>query len=352
MKPQSMKLSKAMNLIKNNLKRTLILCLAVFSTNLVIGQNTLEYFGYRQEVIEYGDDLVDILIKSKKGEEDITKPLFFFVQGSTPRPLIFKKDNGDLYPVTYPWVFPPELLDKFHLVTVSKPFIPLIVHRDSLGHNDCYLPDNGHAPKEFIRRDYREYHVKRNIYVLKELLKEKWTSSNQLVLAGHSQGSSVATIMSTQFDKITHLIYSGGNPFGQIMSQLLNAREKENDSTRIAKWSFEQWQRVVDNPNETETPRGGDSNKNISSFSQPILNELLTLKIPTLVTYGTRDNASPFNDYLRIEAMRLKKDNINFLDYIGTEHNFFPKDSCGNVDYKTYNWDKVIVDWLEWVKSN
>jgi hypothetical protein len=49
---------------------------------------TPEEFGYRHIVLKYKSDNVDILIKSKKGEENVQKPLFFFCQGSLPQPLL------------------------------------------------------------------------------------------------------------------------------------------------------------------------------------------------------------------------------------------------------------------------
>ena len=45
-------------------------------------------FGYRHETFVYQKDTVDILIKSKKGEALLKKPIIFEVQGSTAVPLI------------------------------------------------------------------------------------------------------------------------------------------------------------------------------------------------------------------------------------------------------------------------
>jgi len=55
---------------------------------------TPEDFGFKHIAIKYKNDNVDILIFSKKGEENIAKPLFFFCQGSLPRPLIIYDEYG------------------------------------------------------------------------------------------------------------------------------------------------------------------------------------------------------------------------------------------------------------------
>ena len=44
-----------------------------------------------------------------------------------------------------------------------------------------------------------------------------------------------------------------------------------------------------------------------------------------------------------------KKTNLTFKAYIGTEHNYFPLKPNGEVDYDTFNWDKVADDWRHWL---
>lgn len=68
-------------------------------------------FGYRHFKIEYNNDSVDILVKSKQGEENIQKPLFFFCQGSLPIPLI-KYNGSEVYGV-FPFN-PDSLTEKYH----------------------------------------------------------------------------------------------------------------------------------------------------------------------------------------------------------------------------------------------
>ncbi|MGJ7030375.1 hypothetical protein [Niabella hirudinis] len=95
----------------------------------------------------------------------------------------------------------------------------------------------------------------------------------------------------------------------------------------------------------------GDTNKSLIEFSAPLLPHLLALNIPVLVSYGSKDWCTPFNDYFHTECIRLKKKNIVFNTYIGTGYNYFPVDAPGKINYEGFNWDKVADDWLKWLKN-
>lgn len=75
--------------------KTLILIAFIFSSKVSAGQKkNPEDFGFRHLQTLYKGDTVDILIKSKKGEEQKPKPLFLFFQGSLPQPLIKYDEKG------------------------------------------------------------------------------------------------------------------------------------------------------------------------------------------------------------------------------------------------------------------
>ncbi|MCL2246035.1 MAG: hypothetical protein FWC10_02860 [Lentimicrobiaceae bacterium] len=135
-----------------------------------------------------------------------------------------------------------------------------------------YTDSTGKYPKEYSDRNLLSYYSQRNIEIIKYLQKQKWVSSTELVVVGHSEGSSVAAKMAADCKKIAHLIYSGGNPFGRIMSIIGKDRTMESDTDRA---TYE--------------------------FSYPMIKYLEKLKIPVLVTYGTKDVCAPFNDFLQVE---------------------------------------------------
>ena len=125
-------------------------------TILIIGLHSFgqtknpQEIGFRHIVFKYKKDDIDILIKSKKGEENIPKPIFFFCQGSLPIPLI-KYHGNDSYGV---FPFNPDSLSiKYHLVIASKPFIPVIADYTTLSPNFSLIDSSGKFPKEYSDRN-------------------------------------------------------------------------------------------------------------------------------------------------------------------------------------------------------
>jgi dienelactone hydrolase len=324
---------------------TLIVIIFIFFYTVSAGQvKRAEDFGFRHLQTIYKGDTVDILVKSKKGEELNPKPLFLFCQGSLPQPLIKYDEKGMFGVFTFN---PDSLTGDYHLVIVSKPYVPIVADIKTLGQEYTYNDSSGAFIKAYTDRNYLDYYVGRNIQVIQFLQRQRWISTRMLVVAGHSEGSTIAAKMASVYPKITHLIYSGGNPMGRIVTVIERERATENDSTQRVEGQFNYWKQVVSDPSNTTSK--GDTYKATYDFSIPPIQYLQKLKIPILVCYGTKDAACPFNDYLRVETIRQKKNNFTFKAYIGTEHNYFPVRAGGEVDYDIFNWDKVARDWRKWL---
>lgn len=322
----------------------------LLSKTFAFAQKIPEDFGYRHIKMKYLDDPVDIIVISKPGEEKTAKPIFLFCQGSLPQPVV-KYDETGLYG-TLPFD-ETAFLDNYHIVIIGKPFIPIISNVNKLGKNYMFLKDkeNEIPPKGYIDRNYLDYYVFRNNSIVKQLFKERWVKTSQLLVAGHSEGSTIAVKMASINKKITHLIYSGGNPYGRITTVLEQNRSEENDSLIRGEKVIEHWKNVVENANKIHYD-GGDTYKATYSFSLPQRDNLMDLKIPVLVTYGTKDWGVSFNDLFQIEAIRERKRNITFRSYMGLEHNYFPKNKDGIVNEEIYNWDKISEDWMNWLNEN
>jgi pimeloyl-ACP methyl ester carboxylesterase len=95
----------------------------------------------------------------------------------------------------------------------------------------------------------------------------------------------------------------------------------------------------------------GDTHKATFEFSEPPIKYLEKLKIPVLVTYGTKDWSAPFNDFMCVDFIRQGKINFIFHPYVGTEHNFFPLTAENKPNYDIFNWDNVANDWLKWTNE-
>ncbi len=326
---------------------SLLICFGLLSY-VVVGQTkTPVDFGLQHLVYHYKGDPVAILVKSKKGEENVKKPLFFFCQGSLPQPLIRYNEHGS-YPTFH---FNTDSLSlNYHLVIVGKPYIPVMVAIEDLDKKSMtYIDSAGKVPKEYTDRNYLSYYTDRNIELIKYLQTLPWVSDEKLVVAGHSEGSTVAAKMALDCDKITHLIYSGGNPLGRIMSIITEYRFNETVEQPNAENALAYWQNVVDDKTNLSDEHG-DTYRATYEFSEPSINHLQQLKIPVLVTYGTKDWSAAANDYLRVEIIRQGKKNFSFIPVIGTEHNFFPVDQNNVPNYQIKNWEKVVRDWGKWLR--
>ena len=299
-------------------------------------------------MVVYQGDPVNILIRSAKGEENMQKPLLFFCQGSLPVPLILFDDKGGFG--TFPFNT-DSLSTLYHIAIAGKPFIPVLADIKSLQNDYCYRDSTGRFPAKYIEKNLLSYYAARNLEVINFLQKQNWITKDRLVVAGHSEGSTIAAKMASQSKKITHLIYSGGNPLGRILTIITRSRGKESDSVQYAEDNFAYWNDVVANPGDSDASTG-DSNRNMYEFSIPPFTYLENLKIPVLVSYGTKDiGSAPFNDYLEVEMIRRKKTNFTFKAYLGTEHNYFGVNPGGQADYSQFNWDKVAMDWLKWLQK-
>jgi dienelactone hydrolase len=308
-----------------------------------------EDYGFRYFQVTYKGDPVNILVKSARGEEKIQKPLLLFCQGSLPIPLIIYDEKGGFG--TFPFN-PDSLSHDYHIAIVGKPYIPVLADIRILQNDFTYKDSTGNFPIKYIQRNLLTYYTARNLEVIKFLQKQPWISKKKLVVAGHSEGSTIAAKLASQSKKITHLIYSGGSPLGRILTIITRSRQSETDSIQYAEGHFKDWQEVVQRPGNLDASKG-DNNKNVYEFSIPPLTYLEKLRIPVLVSYGTKDyGVAPFNDYLRVEMILRKKTNFTFKTYLGTEHNYFGLKPDGQTDYNKFNWDKVVMDWLKWMRTN
>lgn len=329
------------------MKDKILLLLLSFIISLQVAAKGLrpEGVGFRHLQTFYRQDTVDILVMSKAGVEEKEKPLFLFVQGSLPNPLILLKENGEPY-----MVFPFDaaiLLDSYHLAIIGKPYVPLIKNASELRRDMAYVePQSGSFPEKFIKRDNLGYYVHRNKEAIKFLKKQSWIDDSEVVVAGHSEGAAIAAKLAELSKDVTRLIFSSTNPFGRMMTIVSQITQRDDSLGTATEKQFQFWQVLVNDP-ENNQIQGETAFKSIYSLSKPPIDSLLKLKIPVLMAYVTKDIAVPFFDYMRIEAIRAKKKNFTFMPLTGREHNFFGFDEGGEVNYDNFGWDKVAQDWKE-----
>ena len=235
----------------------------------------------------------------------------------------------------------------YHLVIINKPGLPLMVHQDQLSNGRYKDPETGKYPTEYLKNNHLSYYVARNHQVLDYLKQQPWVDTTKIVLQGHSEGSTIAVHLADKTTGITHLIYSGGLPyFPRILAMVRQERQYEKDSANP--WVqnvYDYWEEVIEKPLKPEPKEGWNTNFGTYSFSQSENEVLKRLQIPVLISYGTRDEAAPFNDMFRIECISDKVKNVTFNAYVGLDY-YYQADDMGD------RLTGIINDWLAWITAH
>lgn len=341
--------------IMKKLQKTIILLFLVqicFGQNLNIINNEAIQFSLKQK-----KDTIDFILVDTKTDEK--KPIFLFCQGSLPMPLFVKPEKEDM------WMIGGgitnfdinEIKKNYHLIVISMPRTPVIVNEKHLNKSYCYIPNEKEPDefdKEYVKADFLENYEYRAEKVLNFLRKQKWVDNSKLIVAGHSQGSKVATLIALNNKKVTHLGLFGANPFGRI-DQLIRDERKSAENKEIT------WEKADKNMEETYQMYRDSYDKNTlkknpdllawKSFSRPLLNDWLQIKIPTYLAYGTNDIASDLCDLVPLFYIQKAKDNLTYKRYLNLEHNFFEVNEDGTTNYEKEHWKEVMNEFIKWSKK-
>jgi pimeloyl-ACP methyl ester carboxylesterase len=262
-----------------------------------------EAFGYRRLTVMFGRDSVQVLLLSKPGEEQRRKPLLLWEQGSLPMPLVLYDERG-AFPA-FPF-HPKKVLESCHLAIISKPGLPLTA--DVTGQNPNVVFRERQQPPYYCARNYLDYYVRRDEAMLRFLKKQPWVDAQHVVIGGHSQGTTVVAHLAAVPGLVTRAVYLSGNPLGRIMSMLALGRQAA-DTADVAS-TFRRWQQVVDDPTRADCQ--GDDPRNSYGFGASEMPELLRVRVPVFVGFGTRDRGVAGDDYLRLETIRQHRTNFTF----------------------------------------
>lgn len=317
---------------------------------------------YTQEVIN--NEVTSFIINEKKqkiefvvfdNKIDTKKPILLWCQDSLPYPIYVKTDNGY-------WLigggvsnFDLETIKKhYHLVVISMPETPLIADQSEINNSYWYFgkSENKNIPTtEFLKADFLDNYVQRAITVLKFLKKQKWVDNSKLIVAGHSQGSKVATKIAKEYKSVDKIGLFATNPFGRI-DQNIRAYRKSAENNEI------DWLEASKNiEEEYQTYRDSfDKNKvNNSphliawnSFSEPLIGDWLNIDKPIYLAYGTNDIAAELCDLVPLFFIRENKNNLTYKRYLNAEHNFFEVNKDGKPNYENPKWIEVMNSFIKW----
>ncbi|MFC5269367.1 alpha/beta hydrolase family protein [Adhaeribacter terreus] len=314
-----------------------------------------EDFGYRILKMPFKKDTVELVVNSKKGEENLRKPVMLIEKGSLPSPLLSVYDGQGINSIM---PFDTRILTKdYHLVFVSKPGVPVMVNVKNITNRGEYNdPKTGHFPAKYQELNNIDYYVNRDAQVLKFLKKQSWVDKSRMVIAGHSEGGTIVAKLATVSKDVTHVISSSANPFGQMASIIHSCRPYDDSTRNYTRDMFDYWEKLVNKSPELQTPPGNTLEQQYKyelSANQPSFENFQKIKVPVLVTYGAKDNCTPYNDYMRIAMIRDKKKNFTFKDYPGLEHNYFKVDAKGEgIPDRGIGWTQTAKDWKAWLDKN
>ncbi|MBP6425531.1 MAG: hypothetical protein KA278_07400 [Flavobacterium sp.] len=331
---------------------TFLVCFFVqisISQNFKIINNEAIHFNLKQK-----NDIIDFIVIDTK--LDVKKPIFLFCQGSLPLPLFVQPENEKMWMIgggitNFDYL---KIIEKYHLIVISMPYTPVVVGEKNVNESYCYVPDATKPDQfvdEYVKADYLENYEKRAKAVLNFLRKQKWVDNSKLVVAGHSQGSKVATLIAFNNKKVTHLGLFSSNPFGRI-DQLIRDYRKSAEKKEITwKEADEKIERKYQMYMDSYDEKKCKSDPNLlawKSFSRPLINDWVQIEVPTYLAYGTNDIASDLCDIVPLFYIQKGKTNLTYKRYLNLEHNFYEVKDDGEVDYDKGHWEDVMNEFLQW----
>lgn len=328
----------------------LTLTLTAFSQSKIAGTS------YSHFELKLKDDTVDFVIADTN--LSVRKPLLLFCQGSLPVPLFLDFGSEGIYPVTLNNFNREKLNQDFHVAVISMPKTPVVVGMDHLNNRFHYVTDTADPysySKDYLQADYMENYVERANKVLNFLKKQKWIDADQIVVAGHSQGARVAVGIAASNKNVTHLGLFGYNPNGRIDQSIRQARKSAEfgeiswemaDSLQQEEIDFYE---LIQNPDSLEAHPEWISWK---SFSESTIDDLVALKIPVYVAYGSQDIIADLCDVLPLYFIKAGKKNYLVKRYPNLDHNFFPLDENGRPNYDAGMWEQVMSEFIYWVNHS
>jgi len=287
------------------------------------------------------------------------KPTILFCQGSLPIPLIIDLGVKKFIPSLNNFDY-KELSKRYNLIVISMPRTPPIVKVENLNKRYEFVPDTTKQLKFdslYLQDNYLENYVTRANSVLTYLRKQKWLDNNRIVVFGHSQGSYIALELAKQNPSIRATGYSGGTPSGRFSLYVRQQRRDVITNTITAEEGqkniegyYDTWKSYCKGIDPTED--NADRAKAWLSFSKPLWNDLIHLKTPIYIAYGTEDLASAEGcELLPIYFEQAGKTNYKMMPLVGCGHNFEEISPEGVSNYDKMHWDDVMNGFVKWVES-
>lgn len=306
--------------------------------------------GANARIFELSDITDTIQFLKLDADTTVRKPALIVLQGSLPIPLAIEYPSGYHF-TSFPFAL-GKSTETFHILNISMPFVPLLARPEELSANGSLRE----VPTNYNKANHLQTYVRRTNKVIEFLRKQAWVEPGEIILFGHSQGGYVALKVAGNNPHISKIGLSACNPFGRF-DQYIRRKRLEEQSGKISSEEtqaqieeyYEWWRHISDNRHDDNTLQG-DTEKAAFSFSENFLDDILGLRIPLYITYGTRDIGSLGCDYLPIELERIGKKDYVLKAYPGLGHNYEEIDERGTSNYDKMFWDEVFQEFIRWAE--
>lgn len=289
-------------------------------------------------------------IFSKKGS--VKKPLLVYLEGSGAYPMFQGTSSGLISTIPFDY---QGLSKNFHLLFIGKPSVPFYdkVNIDKYG-KPVYK-----SSSDYIKRFSKDWRVDATVLAIEAA--KKIISVSEIYLFGFSEGAQVVPFVAKKLPEVSKIILMGGNGLNQLFDPIINARQKALVGQLNAKQAqkevdslFRQYKDIYRNPESTKKHWWGHTYKRWSSFTaQDPVFILLTLDIDIYMANGTLDENSILSaDYIQLEFIKHKKDNLTYKAYPNYDHGFNElKFENGNFVSAVSRLDNVIDEAINWLNK-
>ncbi len=306
------------------MRKTITILFGIFiGMNLYSQTITPELLGFEEYKLQ-NEALGNVNYYLSSDSTNIKKPLLVYLDGSGASPLFQKLDAGVGSTVVVDF---QQLRNEYKILLISKPGVPFIdeVKSDKNG----YPIDQ--EPIEYKKKLSINWRVESASSIIDDLIMEKKIDTSKIVVLGFSEGAQVAPTLAKENKNITHLLLFGGNGLNQLFDPIINARLKascgqisEIDAQKEIDSLFIEYKQIYKEPKNTDKEWWGHTYKRWASFTEnDPYKILLELDIPIYLANGSLDENSVLSaDYIQLEFIKNKKNNLTYKTYANCDHHF------------------------------
>ncbi len=299
----------------------------------------------------------------------VKKPVFLFLQGSLPVPVI-RDDGEEMFHNGYStslmashfWMLDSVITTDFHIVEISYPYTPVIADAAMLDEHAAYRPDDKDKPYHigWRMRNHADTYTDRACAVIDNLARQEWVDRDSIFVYGHSMGGYIAPLVAHKNKHVTAVGISGMGPMGVVPNTILTARVQamegkitESEARTLIQQEYNNWLYCRDSTDAESLARGttGLLPSGWKSLSMPQMDLIADLKQPVFIAYGTKDYISLPCEWLPLYFINRRKTNYCIRAYPGG-HNFECQDEDGyhNRETKIRSWHRVTADFVKFVR--